>query len=403
MVIQKKILFISIAWPKRGQANLYTDLMEEFVAQGHDVFVVGTKDADLKMGSDLSKERGMKVVRVASGQIRKASYLRKIRSLIVLGTKMKKAINKHYSQYNFDLIIGPTPPITLSYLYKSLKKKYNSPFYLLLKDIWPQGSVDLKVFRKYSLPWFFFRSHEKRIYKEADFIGCMSPKGAKYVISNNGYIEPSKVEVCPNSIRPKEKHVVIANNDIRQKYNIPSDACVFLFSGNLGIGHGLHFIVDTLKKLLDYPKAYFVIGGSGTQYNYLENELNKLQLKNALLYSWLPREDYEQILQTSDVGLIFLYRYTSPQFPSRLLSYLEYAKPVLCAVNKETDIGEIVTDYGCGRSVIHGEMADFIKEIKFFSENSDEREQMGEKGRQLLLERYTVKHSYDIIMKHLNA
>ena len=394
------ILFISIAWPLPGERNLYTDLMEEFVLNKHNVYVVGTQNSDNQIKSELKTENGIHVLRVKTGQIRKTTYIRKASSLLTLDRKILVAIKKHFSEINFDLIIGPTPPITLSQLFKKLKKIYNAPLYLLLKDIWPQGSVDLKVFRRYSLPWFYLRSHEIRIYKTADYIGCMSPLGVEYILSKNKYISESKVEVCPNCIRPVYETIKVDSAGIRQKYNIPSDACVFIFSGNLGIGHGLAFLVDAIKELADYKKAFFIIGGSGTQFKFLQENLKDYTNKNFLLYDWLPREDFVRILATSDVGLILLYKYTVPQFPSRLLSYLEYSKPVLCAVNKETDIGSIVEASGCGISIIHGNMKEFIKSIKYFSENTKERLIMGEKSRKLLLENYTAKHGYEIIMQH---
>ncbi|MBN2167177.1 MAG: glycosyltransferase family 4 protein [Marinilabiliaceae bacterium] len=394
-----KILFVSIAWPATGINNLYTNLMDEFVRNGHQVFVVGTRE-DVGGEEELVIENQIRIVRVSSGKIRKASYLTKFRSLFFLGGKIRKAVIRHYGNEKIDLIIGPTPPITLSFMYKKLKKRFDAPFYLLLKDIWPQGSVDLQVFKRYSVPWMFFRLHEIRIYKTADYIGTMSELGVKYILSHNRFLNPVKVEVCPNSIKPIDEESINTNCDIRQKYNIPSDACVFLFSGNLGPGHGLHFFVDAIKALSDYDKAYFVIGGSGTYYKYLDDRFKEFSPKNALLYSWLPREDYEQIVATSNVGLIFLYRYTSPQYPSRLLSYLEYSKPVLCAVNAFTDIGTIVEKYECGKSVEHGNLNDFIDVIKFFCENANLRKSMGEKGRKLLMNKYTVGHCYDIIMKH---
>lgn len=395
-----KILFISIAWPADGHSNLYTDLMEEFVIHGHEVKVVGTQDSDPLKRAEKKKENGITVLRIYSGRIRKTSHLKKICSLFALGGRMKRAIITYYGQEHIDLVIGATPPITLSKLYRYLKMKFNAPFYLLLKDIWPQGSVDLGVIRQYGLPWLYLRSHEMRLYKVADYIGCMSPRGAEYIVLKNKFISPDKVEVCPNSIRPSEQINRSGSKEIRNKYNIPEDACVFIFSGNLGMGHGLHFMVDAIKALSGYPKAYFIIGGAGTHYRYLKDRFDEFSPKNAFLYNWLPREDFEQILNTSDVGLIFLYRYTSPQFPSRLLSYFDYSKPVLCAINPETDMGTIVEEWECGKAVLHGDMEGFTSAVKFFSENEPVRKKMGENGRKLLMSEYTVNHSYNIIMNH---
>jgi glycosyltransferase involved in cell wall biosynthesis len=208
------------------------------------------------------------------------------------------------------------------------------------------------------------------------------------------------VEVCPNSISPVKEVPPVPGHEIRDKYGIPRDACVFIFSGNLGIGHGLHFLVEALGELSGYDKAYFVIGGAGTHYRFLESRLAANPTGNVFLYNWLPREDFEDILATSDVGLIFLYKYTSPQFPSRILSYLEYSKAVLCAVNDETDIGSITQQEGCGLTVTHGDMGSFTAAVKYLSEKSEERKSMGAMGRKLLMDRYTVTHTYEIIMKH---
>ncbi|MBN2275459.1 MAG: glycosyltransferase family 4 protein [Bacteroidales bacterium] len=394
------ILFITIAWPKSGERNLYTDLMDEFVLQKHNVYVIGTQYDELPSDNEIKDENGIKVLRINSGKIRKTSHLRKLFSLLTLGNKMLRGIEKHFPDIVFNLIISPTPPITLSTLYKKLKHKYNARFYLLLKDIWPQGSVDHGVFSRYSIPWLFFRQHEIRTYKTADYIGCMSPLGAEYILSKNTYIARNKVEVCPNCIQLNNNIDENGGEKIRAKYGIPADACVFIFSGNLGIGHGLGFLVEAIKQLADYPKAFFVIGGSGTHFRFLEDKLKEFPHKNVFLYNWLPSDDFNQILAACDVGLILLYKYTVPQFPSRLLSYMEYSKPILCAVNQYTDIGTIVENHGCGCSTIHGNINEFISAIKYFSENKSERQRMGKNARKLLIDNYTVVHGYKIIMNH---
>lgn len=376
--------------------------MDEFVTGGHKVVVVCTTE-EQKVKPELQVEEGKTVLRVPSGKIRKASYTRKILSLFTLEPKIRLAINAHLKNIDFDLILGCTPSITLSRLYPKIKRKYKAPFYLMLKDIWPQGSVDHQVIRKYGLPWQFLRSHEVRLYRSADFIGCMSPKGKEYLLSKNRFLYEDKVVVCPNSIRPTMKSDLPSAKGIRPKYNIPDDACVFLFSGNLGIGHGLQFIVDAIRALKEYEKAFFILGGAGTQYHFLEKQFAQDQPPNAFLYNWLPREDFEKILMTIDVGLILLYRYTSPQFPSRLLSYLDYSKPVLCAINPQTDMGTIVESEECGKYLLHGDMDAFIRDVKYLCEHPDQRKEMGRKGRNLLLRNYTANHSYRVITAHFSA
>lgn len=63
----------------------------------------------------------------------------------------------------------------------------------------------------------------------------------------------------------------------------------------------------------------------------------------------LPKEDYDTLVGACDVGMIFLdYRFTIPNFPSRLLSYMQAKLPVLAVTDVNTDIGKIIVDGGFG-------------------------------------------------------
>lgn len=63
----------------------------------------------------------------------------------------------------------------------------------------------------------------------------------------------------------------------------------------------------------------------------------------------LPREEYDQMIAACDVGLIFLdHRFTIPNFPSRLLYYMQAGLPVLACTDPYTDVGKVITDSGFG-------------------------------------------------------
>lgn len=394
------VLFVTIAWTQKGSTNLYTDLLGEFKNNGHNVFVLHGGSTRIVGPSTLEKEENITVVRVKTGKIAKTNPVRKFISLLMLGKKLNHALNKHIASVSFDLILFATPPITLSRFLEKIKKKDNAKFYLLLKDIWPYGMVDLGVIKNKGLVWRYFRWHEKRIYRIADHIGCMSPMGVDFVLKHNPDISPNKVEVCPNAaIIPQTPYK--EDITIREKFQIPVDTTVFLFSGNLGKGHGLEFLVRNIIDLSEYNKAFFLIGGSGTHYQKLKVALDTAKVSNALLYNYLPQEDFERLITTCNIGLILLDKaYSYPQFPSRLLAYLKNKMAVLCAVNEQTDIGKIVEDNSCGFSVLHGDDEGFQKYVKQMSEASHLVQSMGEKGWELLKEQYDVRDAYSTIMDH---
>ena len=104
-----------------------------------------------------------------------------------------------------------------------------------------------------------------------------------------------------------------------------------------------------LKKCIGNQQAFFLIVGDGTEYYHLENFLYTENPRNVKLMKRLPKEDYDQMIAACDVGLIFLdHRFTIPNFPSRVLSYMQAGIPVLACTDRNTDIGEIVVSNGFG-------------------------------------------------------
>ena len=106
---------------------------------------------------------------------------------------------------------------------------------------------------------------------------------------------------------------------------------------------------------MEYNKSrddrFFLIVGSGTEFLKLNNWFIHNRPSNAKLLDALPVVDYDNLLKVSDVGLIFLdHRYTIPNYPSRLLSYLSYKKPIIAATDINTDVGTIAETNGYGFS-----------------------------------------------------
>jgi len=115
----------------------------------------------------------------------------------------------------------------------------------------------------------------------------------------------------------------------------------------------------------------------------------------------LPKEEYELLVRTCDVGMIFLdHRFTIPNYPSRILSYLSNKMPVLCATDPNTDIGRIAEEneygYWCESNSVDAFTFILDKMIR------SDREEMGEKGFQFFKENYLVDNTYNAIMKHLS-
>ena len=258
-----------------------------------------------------------------------------------------------------------------------------------------------------------FRSKEKKLYEISDYIGCMSPANVDYLLKHNE-IDSNRMEVCPNSIKVEADISVALSADgiaksrendreeLFAKYDIPVDKTIFLYGGNLGKPQDIPFIIECIKKASTLDEAYFVVCGDGTEYGKLLAFVQEYGPKNLRLIKSLPKADYDRLARVSDVGMIFLdHRFSIPNFPSRLLSYLKEGIPVLACTDKNTDIGRIAEDNDFGLSSTSDNVEDFILNVSKLTDKGL-RLRLGENGYRYLLENYTVEKSYEIIMRHFN-
>lgn len=383
--------------------GIYTDLMRKFRDEGHNVYIVTPNERQFGLETSLREVDGVHILGVKTLNIQKTNFVEKGMSTILLESQFKDTIQKYLSEISFDLILYSTPPITFTKVVKSLKKRNPRAIsYLLLKDIFPQNAVDLGFFSKKSLFHWYFRKKEVALYKNSDYIGCMSPANVEFVLKHNPFVSADRVEVAPNSIELIAETPTIDKIEIRKKYHLPLDKPLFIYGGNLGRPQGIDFLIQCLDSNKERVDCCFLVVGNGTEYEKINTWFKKQLPISAKLIKSLPKAEYDQLVQASDVGLIFLdSRFTIPNYPSRLLSYLEYKMPIIAATDVNTDIGILAMQNEYGYCCESKNVDDFTRCVNRYVGNPSSIRVMGEKGYQFLKENYLVDHTYNAIMNHV--
>ncbi len=398
------ILLLSLAYPsKKENRNLYSDLVDEFIEQGHRVKVICPFERRNKEHRQITHDDNLTVLRIKTLNVTATSnFIEKGIGLIVFPYQVIHAVKKHFDKSDFDLIIYSTPPITFARAIQYLKIKYKAITYLMLKDIFPHNAVDLGIIKKNSLIFKYFRNVETKLYEISDVIGCLSPANITFMKKQNPKIEFSKYEEFPNSLKIIEKEYSSEDKiRIRNKLKIPFDKIVLIYGGNLGAPQGIDFLLKIIKSTKNMGNFHIVIAGKGTEYNSLYNYISDEKVKHVSILPFLTVEDYNQLVSASDLGLILLdKKFTMPNFPSRLLPYLNAKIPVLSATDTTTDIGKILEENNCGFNLVHGNIETFLEKLNLLVSNSELRSTMGENSKKLLVYKYTTKKSFEIIMKH---
>lgn len=397
------VLFLSIgSFKSIKSTGIYPDLLREFRKRGDDVYIVGSYEKRVNKNTELVNEDGVNFLHVKIGNITKCGIIEKGISMLRLETLYKKAIKKYFKGVKFDLILYTTPPITFCNVVKYVKKRDNARTYLMLKDIFPQNAVDIGMLTKSGLKgilYKYFRKKEKKLYALSDTIGCMSQANCDYVIKHNPEINPQKVEVCPNAIEFVD--VSISTEEkiaMRQKYDLPLDKKIFVYGGNLGKPQGVPFVIESIKKTTN-EDAFFLVVGDGTEFKKLQAFADEYKPNNFRLMKRLPKEDYDRMIVSCDVGMIFLdNRFTIPNFPSRLLSYMQAGLPMLACTDVNTDVGKVITDGGFGWWCQSDDPEKFAKIVDEAIACNDLTKK-SKNAIEYLKEHYSVQKEYDIIVK----
>lgn len=139
-----------------------------------------------------------------------------------------------------------------------------------------------------------------------------------------------------------------------------------IYAGNVGRFQGLETVVEAMVLLAERKDIALVIMGDGVAKSEL---MTKAQQFNANVV-FLPYQTVgaaKLAIQQADIGLVTLipnmYRYA---YPSKTMAYLEQGRPMIAAVEPESELSRAMQSEGYGFSVPIGDapaMADLLKRL----------------------------------------
>ena len=337
-----------------------------------------------------------------------------------MSQKYKLAYKKYLKNVHFDIVMMATPPATLVDVAELIKKRSGAKLYLILRDIHPEclnrkhvpqetlNRTDVydECKKGFGVNYFVYKLlyvKSQKLYKLSDWIGCMSPQNQEYIQSIAPYLDKSKIVLLPNWYNNELNS--ISNDDADKfikKYNL-ENKYIAIFGGTIGPAQAIWNIASLAKHCLDRSDIVFVIIGRGWKKRTLEEIAKKDNLTNMLFFEYMPKKDYESILQRADVGLISIdEKYTVPTCPSKVIGYMSLAKPVVAMFNKGNDYGEFYIDKaGCGLWSVGLDNERMFSNFDWIYNHKEERIQMGKSGYDYFKENLTTEAVCNILCEQI--
>lgn len=380
-------------------STIYLDLIYALRDAGHKVMIAACSSDEGNRGCE--ERDGVECAYIPVPDQFGANKIKKGLIQLMIGRKILKGVKKYFWGRQVDIIIYPTPPVTLSGILKPLKKHYGAVNYLMLKDIFPQNAVDLKMMREGGLLHRLFKGMEGELYRESDRIGCMSKANIEYIKQHQPEVDTDKLELFPNTVKVLEEIPgQNSNTGYRDGGGDDSGSYVnFFFGGNLGQPQAVDFLLKGIASLSDVKEARFTFIGTGTEEKKIRSYIEEEKPDNLKLLNELPRREYEELLKKADVGIVSLSpHFTIPNYPSRILSYMQTGKAVFAVTDRNTDIRELVTkEARCGFWCPSDDLNGFRETVKRIVSEREKLKDYGMRGREYLIRNFNVENSVKIL------
>jgi glycosyltransferase involved in cell wall biosynthesis len=378
-------------------AKMMHELALKFNNQGHFATVL-TPGADQKESLVVQQVEGITTLSFKSAEIKNISKVKRAINETLLSFKAWKAIRKHIKSNKYEGIVYYSPSIFFGLIVSLLKKKYKCCSYLILRDIFPQWTVDNGLMSKKSPVYWYFKFFEWINYKSADTIGVMSPSNLNYFKTLR--INTEKFEVLYNWSE-------ISNFEPpRGKYRNQlylEDKIVFFYGGNIGHAQQMKNLTNLAFRLKNEPKAHFLFVGKGDEVILIKQEKEKHQLSNITYLPSVDQKTFFEMLNDFDVGLFSLHPdHITHNFPGKLLGYMNYSKPILGCVNAGNDLREIINKARAGIVTQSGDEESLYQAAIQLINDLGLRKQMGTNGKKLLNKQFSVENACNQIITALN-
>jgi colanic acid biosynthesis glycosyl transferase WcaI len=342
-------------------AALVSDLADELMARGHRIVVITTIphsnfDADARAEQPLTRLWGGLLYRSTYHGIpvwhtqvtRKGQHIlgRMIGYFLFNLTSLLIGL---FGVGRQDIVLVVSPPLTSGIIGWFLAIVKQASFIYNIQELYPDVFVNLKKLRPNSLGTRVLYWIEHFVYQRADALTVICEAFRTAVIHKG--IDKEKIHLIPNFADTKAIYPAPKFNPFSVEHSLTT-RFVILYAGNIGMTQSFEALLETAYRLKDEPEIKLLIIGGGVRADYVAFQIKQRALKNVLLLPYQPQSRVLDMYAAADISLVPLMTNTSQTtFPSKLYTIMSSGRPVIAAIDVDSDVVETIKQARCGVAV----------------------------------------------------
>ena len=245
------------------------------------------------------------------------------------------------------IFIGSDPPF-LCFLGWSLKRLKGQKYILQISDLYPDIATELGYLKKEGLFHKLWRKINEISFREAEAIVTLGSLMRNRILNYLPVEEAWKVQVIENWESETIKPLPKTENPFAKQHELVHKTVV-LYSGNMGLTHGLNSLLEAAQRLKHEPGILFLMIGGGKERARLQVFAEKENLTNILFLPYQNQEMLPYSLTAGDISFISMKHGTEGTLvPGKLYTALAAGSAILGMASAETEVARIVSDSRCG-------------------------------------------------------
>jgi colanic acid biosynthesis glycosyl transferase WcaI len=341
-------------WPeKTGIASFSTGRAEALAARGHHVTVCTAVPyyPEWRVASEY-RRRPFARERHAGVDVRRCPiyvprHVTPLRRVLFEASFIASAFLRSVFCRRPDLLVVVSPPLGLAVAAVVLARLWGVPYVFHVEDLQPDAALDLGMVPRGRVASALF-AIERLAYRRAALVSTITDAMRDRIIGKG--VPREKVELFAGWSDPECFDLPIESSDASLRTELRlGDACVVLHIGNMGVKQGLDVMLGAAALTRKDPDLVYVLVGDGAVRAALEDEVRASGLSNVRMIPLLPQERFLRLLATAEVCLVTQQRVVADiVFPSKVLSLLAAAKPVIASVSRSSEVARVVRESGAG-------------------------------------------------------
>jgi len=274
-----------------------------------------------------------------------------------------------------------SPPLGLALPAVVLSRLWRIPYVFHVADLQPDAAVDLGMLMQGRLTQFLY-AIEKLAYRNAALISTLTEGMRRRIIAKG--IAANNVKLFSDWAAPEFFGIPLADAGVsfRTDHGLDSHFLV-LHAGNMGVKQGLDVVLGAAELSRGDTELIYLLVGDGAARPALEAYAAAAALPNVRFMPLQPHPKFIDLLAAVDVCLITQQRSVADVvFPSKTLTLMAAARPLIASVNSRSEVARVVTEAGAGVVVEPENPQALGRAVEQLRNEPEERRAMGRRARE---------------------